>query len=233
MAQDYPGRFGMWGALPLPDTDGSLREIEYIYDTLKLDGIGLLTDYDDGKLLGHPNFAPVLEELSRRKAVIFVHPTVSCCGFPVAHVNRVAIDYPTDTARTITDLIFSGSLMRFPDIRWIFSHGGGTVLMLTPRLSGGGLTPEQKAATIPNGFEHELQKLYYDIASVALSPIPMAAVLKGIPKEHLLFGSDIPFFTIERIATAVNKFDVPAGDLRLIQRENALQLLPRLKGQVG
>jgi predicted TIM-barrel fold metal-dependent hydrolase len=101
--------------------------------------------------------------------------------------------------------------------------------MLTPRLAGAGLTPEERAAKIPNGFEHELQKLYFDIASVALSPTPMAAVLKGIPKEHLLFGSDIPFFTIERIATAVNKFDVSAGDLRMIQRENALELLPRLK----
>jgi predicted TIM-barrel fold metal-dependent hydrolase len=101
--------------------------------------------------------------------------------------------------------------------------------MLTPRLAGGGLTPEERAATIPNGFEHELQKLYYDIASVALSPIPMAAVLKGIPTEHLLFGSDIPFYTIERIETAVNKLDVSASDLRMIQRENALQLLPRLR----
>ena len=229
LAEDFPGRFGMWGAIPLPDTDGSLREIEYIYDTLKLDGIGLLTSYDDGKLLGHPNFAPVLEELNRRKAVIFVHPTVSCCAMPVRHVNRVAIDFPTDTTRTITDLIYSGSLMRFPNIRWIFSHGGGTVLMLTARLAGDGLTPEERAATIPNGFEHELQKLYYDVASVSLSPVAMAAVFKGIPKEHLLFGSDIPFFTIERIATAVNKFDVPAGDLRMIQRENALQLLPRLR----
>jgi predicted TIM-barrel fold metal-dependent hydrolase len=229
MAQDFPGRFGMWGAIPLPDTDGSLHEIEYIYDHLKLDGIGLLTSYDNGKLLGHPNFAPVLEELNRRKAVIFVHPTISCCAMPIRHLNRVQIDFPTDTTRTITDLVYSGSLMRFPNIRWIFSHGGGTVLMLTPRLGGSGLTPEEKAATIPNGFEHELQKLYYDVASVALSPVPMAAVLKGIPKEHLLFGSDIPFFTIERIATAVNKFEVSAADLRLIQRENALQLLPRLR----
>jgi 6-methylsalicylate decarboxylase len=229
LAQDYPGRFGMWGAIPLPDTDGSLPEIEYLYDMLKLDGIGLLTSYDDGKLLGHPNFAPVLEELNRRKAVIFVHPTISCCGMPIAHVNRVQIDFPTDTTRTITDLIYSGSLMRFPNIRWIFSHGGGTILMLTARLAGGRLTPEERAAAIPNGFEHELQKLYYDVASVALSPIAMAAVFKGIPKEHLLFGSDIPFFTIERIATAVNKFDISTGDLRMIQRENALQLIPRLK----
>ena len=102
LVQDFPGRFGMWGAIPLPDTDGSLREIGYIYDTLRLDGIGLLTSYDDGKLLGHPNFAPILEELNRRKAVIFVHPTVSCCAMPVRHVNRVAIDFPTDTTRTIT-----------------------------------------------------------------------------------------------------------------------------------
>ena len=229
LSQDYPGRFGMWGAIPLPDTDGSLREIEYLYDALKLDGIGLLTSYDDGKLLGHPNFAPVLEELNRRKAVVFVHPTISCCAMPIRHLNRVQIDFPTDTTRTITDLIYSGSLIRFPNIRWIFSHGGGTILMLTPRLAGAGLTPEERAATIPNGFEHELQKLYYDIASVALSAIPMAAVLKGIPKDHLLFGSDIPFFTIERIATAVNKFEVSGPDLRMIQRENALQLLPRLK----
>ena len=230
LAQDFPGRFGMWGAIPLPDVDGSLREIEYIYDQAKLDGIGLLSSYDNGKLLGHPNFSPVLEELNHRKAVVFVHPTITCCAMPIQHLNRVQIDFPTDTTRTITDLIYSRSLMRFPDIRWIFSHGGGTVLMLTPRLSGAGLTPEERAAIMPNGFERELQKLYYDIASVALSPVPMAAVLKGIPRDHLLFGSDIPFFTIERIATAVKKFEVPAEDLRMIQRENALQLIPRLKG---
>jgi len=103
-------------------------------------------------------------------------------------------------------------------------------MMLAARLAGAGLTPEEKAATIPNGFEREIQKLYYDVASVALSPVAMAAVFKGLPKDHLLFGSDIPFFTIERLATAVSKFDISAGDLRLIQRENALQLLPRLRG---
>jgi predicted TIM-barrel fold metal-dependent hydrolase len=229
MARDYPGRFGMFGAIPLPDTDGSLREIEYIYDTLKLEGIGLLTSYDNGKLLGHPSFIPVLEELNRRMAIVFVHPTISCCAMPVRHLNRVQIDFPTDTTRTITDLVYSASLMRFPNIRWIFSHGGGTVLMLTPRLSGAGLSPEERGAIMPNGFEQELRKLYYDVASVALSPIPMAAVLKGIPKDHLLFGSDIPFFTIERIATAVSKFDIPAADLRMLQWENALRLMPHLR----
>ncbi len=229
LVKDYPGRFGMWGAIPLPDTDGSLREIEYVLDVLKLDGIGLLSSYENGKLLGHPNFAPVMDELNRRKAVVFVHPTVSCCGDPIPRVNITSIEFPTDTTRTITDIVYSGTLMRCPDIRFIFSHGGGTILMLLSRLAGGALKPEERAATIPNGFEHELQKLYYDIASVAVNPTAMLAVFNVIPKEHLLFGSDIPFWTIEKIATAMNKFDISTGDLRKIQRENALQLVPRFR----
>jgi predicted TIM-barrel fold metal-dependent hydrolase len=229
LVKDFPGRFGMWGAIPLPDTDGSLREIEHVFDVLKLDGIGLLSSYDNGKLLGHPNFAPVMDELNRRKAVVFVHPTVSCCGNPIPRVNITSIEFPTDTTRTITDLVYSGTLLRCPNIRFIFSHGGGTILMLLSRLAGGGLTPEERAATIPNGFEHELQKLYYDIASVAVNPTAMLAVFNVIPKEHVLFGSDIPFWTIEKIATAMNKFEISAGDLHKIQRENALQLVPRFK----
>jgi predicted TIM-barrel fold metal-dependent hydrolase len=229
LVKDYPGRFGMWGAIPLPDTEGSLREIEYAFDVLKLDGIGLLSSYDSGKLLGHPNFKPVMDELNRRKAVVFVHPTVSCCSNPVPRVNIPAIEFPTDTTRTIADLVYSGTIARCPDIRFIFAHGGGTVLMLLSRLAGGGLKPEERAAIIPNGFDHEVKKFYYDIASVAVNPTAMLAVFNVIPKEHLLFGSDIPFWTIEKIATAMNKFDIPPGDLRKIQRENALQLVPRFR----
>jgi 6-methylsalicylate decarboxylase len=101
--------------------------------------------------------------------------------------------------------------------------------MLLSRLASGGLTPDERAATIPNGLEHELQKLYYDIASMAVNPTAMLALFNVIPKDHLLFGSDIPFWTIEKIATAMNKFDISAADLRKIQRENALQLVPCFK----
>ncbi len=229
MVKDFPGRFGMWGAIPLPDTEGSLREIEYIFDVLKLDGVGLLSSYDNGKLLGHSNFAPVMDELNRRKAVVFVHPTVSCCADPVHHMNNTIIEFPTDTTRAIADLVYSGTLMRCPNIRFIFSHGGGTVLMLLSRLSGRRLSLEERAAMIPNGFEHELQKLYYDLASVAVNPTAMQALFNVIPKENILFGSDCPFWTIETIAAGMNKFDISASDLLKIQRENALGLVPRFK----
>ena len=229
MVKDYPGRFGMWGSIPLPDTEGSLREIEHIFDVLKLDGVGLLTSYENGKLLGNPDFAPVMDELNRRKAVVFVHPTVSCCEDAVHHMNHTIIEFPTDTARAIADLVYSGTIMRYPNIRFIFSHGGGTILMLLSRLSGRRLNPEERAALIPNGFEQELQKLYYDIASVAVNPTAMLALFNVISKEHILFGSDCPFWAIETISSGMNKFDIPAGDLRKIQRENALQLVPRFK----
>jgi 6-methylsalicylate decarboxylase len=229
MAKDYPGRFGMWGAIPLPDREGSLREIEYIFDVLKLDGVGLLSSYADGKLLGDADFAPVMDELNRRKAVVFVHPTVTCCADPIPHMNHTIIEFPTDTARTIAALVYSGTLIRCPNIRFIFSHGGGTILMLLSRLSGRRLTPEERAAFIPNGLEHELQKLYYDIASVAASPTAMLALFNVIPKDHVLFGSDCPFWAIETIATAMNKFDISPSDLRKIQRENALELVPRFR----
>jgi 6-methylsalicylate decarboxylase len=229
LAQDYPRRFGMFAALPLPDTEGSLREIEYVFDTLKLDGIGLLTSYDNGKLLGHAQFAPVFDEMNRRKAVVFVHPTITCCANLNQRVTPLSIEFPTDTARTIADLVYSGTLMRCPDVRFIFSHGGGTVLMLISRLAGGGLKPEDRAKVIPNGFGAELKKLYYDVASVAVNPAAMAALFEAIPTSQILFGSDIPFWKIETIASATNQFALPPSELRAIERENALRLFPRLR----
>ncbi len=133
LVADYPGRFGNFAMLPLTDAEGSLREIAYALDTLKADGIALMTSYGD-KWLGDPLFLPVMEELNRRKALVYTHPTAAnCCVNLVPTQQPVMIEFGTDTTRTIADIVFSGNARRFPDIRWIFSHAGGTMPFLIER----------------------------------------------------------------------------------------------------
>jgi len=228
MARDFPGRFGMFAAIPLPDIEGSMREISYALDTLKLDGIGLLTSYA-GKPLGDPSFAPVFDELNRRKVAVFVHPTMSCCGMNIPGVNAPAIDFPTDTTRTLASLAYSGTFARCPDIKFIFSHGGGTMPMIVQRVAAAirNFTPDERARILPNGLEAELKRHHYDIASVATNPAGIAAVFKLVPVSRLLYGSDAPFGSTAVIAAALSKFKLVAADITAIRRENALRLFPR------
>jgi predicted TIM-barrel fold metal-dependent hydrolase len=198
LMRDFPGRFGMFAAIPLPDAEGSLREIEYALDVLKLDGIGLLTSYD-GKLLGDPAFAPVFDELNRRKTIVFVHPTLSCCGNTIPGVGNSLIEFPMDTLRTITSLLVSGSFARYADIRFIFSHGGGVLVPVVNRVfrAVDAMTPEERQVKAPKGPQYELARQYYDLASIALTPAGMAGLRKLFPTSQLLYGSDEPFGSTE------------------------------------
>jgi 6-methylsalicylate decarboxylase len=229
MIKDYPGRFGMFAAIPLPDMEGSLKEIEYALDTLKLDGIGLLTSYD-GRLLGDAAFTAVFAELNRRKAKVFVHPTMSCCGNVFPEVSGPTIEFPTDTARCISSLALTGTMARFPDITFIFSHGGGALPSIVQRISGvaARLDPDERAKRLPRGLDYELKRQYYDLASVGSSPPGMAAVLKLWPVTQLTYGSDAPFGSAIGIADAITTLGLSDADLKLVQRGNAERLFPRL-----
>ena len=231
MVRDFPGRFGMFATLPLPDTEGSLREIAYALDTLKLDGIGLLTSYA-GKPLGDASFAPVFDELNRRNIPVFVHPTMSCCGMSIPGVDAPTIDFPTDTTRTITSLAFGGAFARYPNIKFIFSHGGGTMPMIIQRFPSAmrNFTPDELQKNLPDGFEATIKRQFYDIASVAMNPGGMAAVFNVIPINQLFYGSDAPFGSTTVIAERLAKFDLSAAEMKAIRRENALQLFPRFAG---
>ncbi len=127
---DFPRRFGVFAMLPMPHVDESLKEIECAFDTLHADGIGMMTSYGD-KWLGYPQFAPVFDELNRRKATVYTHPTAAnCCVNLVQGISDAAVEYGADTTRTIVSLIFSGASQRYADINFIFSHGCGVL----PRL---------------------------------------------------------------------------------------------------
>jgi predicted TIM-barrel fold metal-dependent hydrolase len=230
MIGDFPGRFGMFAAIPLPDTEGSLREIEHAFEVLKFDGVGVLTSYA-GKLLGDPQFAPVFDELNRRKAVVFVHPTTSCCTNPIPGVSPIIIEFPMDTTRSILSLLMSGTFARCPDVRFIFAHGGGMLTSIANRIgrAAEAMKAEDKPVKLPKGPQYELERQYYDVASIGLNPPAMAALRKLMPTSQLLFGSDEPFLSSAQTGGSLQKLGFSADELQAIQRNNALRLFPRFQ----
>ena len=226
LAKSHPGRFGLFAAVPLPDTEGSLNEIEYAYDVLKADGIGLLTSYGD-KWLGDPDYKPVFEELNRRKAVVFVHPTTpNCCRTLMPGISTIIAEVPHDTTRSVMSLLFSGSFSRFADIRFIFCHAGGTIPTLATRFSQYG--PRDLAEKVPNGVDYELKRLYYDIAVSGHRPA-ISALAAFAPMSQILFGSDYPYRDLAETAGTINQLGISAVDLQAIGQNNALALLPQLR----
>jgi 6-methylsalicylate decarboxylase len=227
LAKDHPGKFGSFAMLPMQDIDGALREIEYSLDVLKADGIGLLTSYED-KWLGHPSFAPVMNELNRRKAILYTHPTAAaCCRNLQSDVPPTVIEFGTDTTRTITDLVFSGTAARCPDLRFIFSHAGGTLPFLTERLIKMPVLDPKLASRVPNGVLHELKRFYYDVAWSA-HPGALASLTKLVNVSQILFGSDYPYRTGEDHVNGLAAYGFSAADLRAIERGNAMRLLKRI-----
>ena len=227
LMRDYPGRFGSFASIPFPDIEGSLREIEYAYDTLKADGIYLWTSYG-GRLLGDPAFFPILEELNRRKAVVYTHPaTPACCGKIMPYVSINAIEGPVDTTRTMVSLIFQGGAAKYPDIRWIFSHSGGVTPFLLSRFQREEVEKDRKTV-LPNGLMYELRKFYYDTAQ-GHHEGALKALLTIIPPSQVLYGTDYPFWNGRRVADDLAKGGFSASERMAVDRDNAVRLFPRLR----
>lgn len=222
---DHKGRFGGMAAVPLPDADGSLRETERALDTLGLDGIGLMSSYDN-KWLGDAAFAPVLAEFDRRKAVVFVHPTSSdCCSAKIPDVSFSAIEFPIDTTRAIVSLLFSGSFSRFPNIKWIFSHAGGALPMLATRVAGIMEAQPALRARVPNGAFHDLRRQFYDTA-LSANPISLAALTRFVDASQILFGTDYPLNGAKAVNAGLADFSLAADNANAVRRGNAAKLFP-------
>lgn len=227
LVQDHPTRFGVFASLPLPDVDAALAEIAFAYDTLKADGVGLFTSYGD-QWLGHASFRPVMEELNRRRAIVAVHPTAADCCRTLDYAPGVgpgSMEYGTDTTRAIMGVTFSGDAARFPDIRFIWSHAGGTAPFLAGRIEG---ASNSAKAAMPNGFTAELKKFYYDLAGAA-NRGAVASLLELVPSTQIVFGTDFPpGGTSAAVAASLAGLGLfNEGDLRAIGRDNAVRLLPR------
>lgn len=235
LVADHKGRFGIWAALPLMDIDGSLREIEYALDTLKLDGIGLMTSYGN-RWLGDQSFAPVFQELNRRRAVVYAHPTAApCCRDLLPNVGTGVIEYNTDTSRTIVSWITSGAAARFPNVTMIFSHAGGTIPYLIERFinanEGGGpagIADLLAKPAPPNSKLAHLRRFYYDTAQ-STNPVQMQALKQVVSASQIVFGTDFPYSTMVDHAQGLQKCGFSPEEIRGVNRENFVRVLPKYR----
>ena len=225
LARDYPTQFGFFATLPMLDVDGALAEIAYSCDVLKANGIAMLTSYN-GLWLGDAKFAPIMDDINRRGLIVYTHPSNTlCCQNLQEGVPGSAIEFATDTTRTITSLLFSGTATRCKDIKFIFSHAGGTMpflverLTLLPKLNAnfGKILPSEQV--IPT-----LRRFYYDTAQ-ASHPGALLSLLNLVDVSQVVFGTDFPYRTALDHVKGLAAMGFSEKDLSAIQSRNALRLL--------
>jgi len=225
-----PARFAALACLPLPDVEGGLAELDYALDTLGLDGVIVATQVG-GTYLGDPAWDPVLAELDRRSAYVFVHPSVPPNGQPLPHFPAWLYEFPFETTRVITNLIYGGAFERHPRIRWQFAHLGGAISSLAHRIASLADREPERAAGAPAGALAYLSRQYYD-TGLSNHEAPIAAALLLAPFERLVFGTDWPYL-------ALPEGDDPAPGLAYLgaerraklEAEHARVLIPRLFAQ--
>jgi aminocarboxymuconate-semialdehyde decarboxylase len=229
--RDRPDRFGAFAILPLPDIEGSLEQIAYALDVLELDGVSMLTNAG-GSYLGDARFDPVFEELQQRAAVVFVHPTAS--PDPIAHTLDLPdslLDYPVDTSRAIAKLHYSNTFARTPDVRYVFSHAGGTIPFVASRFSIVDDMDVIPGAQERGAFADALPRLYWDTASAFSDPVlHMLRSVTGL--GTVVFGTDYPYprdaISIAGLRQLRHTSELDDGERRGVLGDTAARLIPRL-----
>jgi 6-methylsalicylate decarboxylase len=226
LVRKHPTRFGFLAALPMLDVPGSLAEINYALDVLRADGVGILSNTAE-IWPGDPTLDAIFAELDRRAAVVYVHASVpGCCRALVPGVPPPVTEFLFDTTRAITSFLVNGTFARFRNIRFVFSHAGGTVTVLAHRIAGFQERRPELRDVAPDGVVETLRGLYYDIATMTNAPA-MAALTALVPTSQILFGTDYPFVPIEATAGPLGRLSLPNGELVSIGRDNPLRLFPR------
>jgi 6-methylsalicylate decarboxylase len=231
LMRSRPARYGAFACMPLPDVDGTLEELAYAFDVLKMDGVILFSN-SRGVYLGDERFKPVFAELERRKAVVFVHPTAS--PDPTAHslgLPDSLIDFTADTTRAIAKLHYSNTFARTPNVNYIFSHAGGTIPYIAHRFAivdAMKVIPgEEERGTAADTF----RRLYWDTALSWSDPVlEMLRAIVGI--DRVLYGSDYPYLRRDMAVGSVRALEqtkvLNSAECQNILSGTAAKLIPRL-----
>jgi 6-methylsalicylate decarboxylase len=240
-----PDRLGFFATLPMPDMDGALREMEHALDTLRADGVILLS-HQNGVYVGDPRGEPLYAEMDRRGVICFVHPTIPpyLPGGLDLRLWPAYLEYAFDTTRVAGNLIYHEYMRRFPRIKWLLAHAGGAFPYLSMRLRlmeeleiGGRKPPFPSVGAgkpfderVPEGVTPYLDKFYYDVA-LAGADAPMAALTALAPQDHIFYGSDWPFvlrsFVVEQQENLLRMPHFSGNRFAAMERDNALGLFKR------
>jgi predicted TIM-barrel fold metal-dependent hydrolase len=229
VAHDHPSRFGFFATLTLPDVDGALAELAYAFDTLRADGVVLLAN-SRGIYLGDPRFDPLFDELDRRRAVVFVHPSILRGVEPLPGVPPFVADFLLDTTRAAIGLARSGTLDRHPELKVILAHAGGFVPYAAYRIA----IAASEAGNPLEGMAR-LKKFYFDTA-LSGSPTALPSLLAFAAPDHVLFGSDFPYAPPLAVAAFTGMYEGYAtsdAQRASIDRRTAVRLFPRLGAAGG
>lgn len=229
LGQRHTGRFGSFACLPLPATDAACAEAVHALDVLKADGMVLLAS-NDGVFLGDARFDELMAELDRREASVFLHPNLHpSSGELGLAAPGFLLEFVCDTTRAAVNLILSGTLERYPRIRWILAHAGGFLPYAAWRISLANALPQFQEQA-PLGVMSYLRRFYFDTALAPAAP-SMAVLRELVEPSQLLFGSDFPFapqlLVAEQMTTLAASGIWSAQALAGIRRSHALSLFPR------
>lgn len=227
----HPGRFGSFAVLPTPFTAPACSEAVYAFDRLNADGVVLMGS-TQGRFLGDPAYNDLMVELNARRAVVFVHPNLHATSCQLGLVAPGwLLEFPCDTTRAALNLILTGTLERFPRIRWILAHGGGFLPYVAWRVALVDELPEL-AERIPRGVLEYMRSFYYETA-FSPSPYAMAALRELVEPSQILFGSDYPLAGASLVALERETLERAAGWPEAvvggIARDHALSLFPRYR----
>lgn len=233
LQQQHPNRFGFFATLPvrMDDMAASLAEVVYSLDELKADGITLLTSYKH-RYLGDAAFTPLWQALDQRGAVVFIHPTLENMqgGLTNPLVPRPIVDFPHETTRTAIHMIFADVPRRFPNCKFILSHGGGTLPYIATRVAHQCADVGLYSASAED-FLKQAKSFYFDLALTGYE-VAVEALLKFAGASHILYGSDFPFArerTSQAQVRGLNEMRLVESDDHHMRQGAALHLFPRLR----
>lgn len=224
LARAHAGRFGLFAGLSMVDPQTSVREIAEAYDELGADGILLLSHYA-GIRPGDPRLEPILAALDSRGAVAFVHPIAPPIPAPeIARLGWPHTELAFEATRTIASLLFNGAFTRFPNIRFVFTHGGAAVPMLVERWNQMAQQIPRMRAQLGASVHELLGRPWFDVATVA-HPTPFAALRQMVPLSNILLGSDQPYLPLPAALVGLQHLGLAADEARAVGADNAMRLL--------